>query len=267
MRVDNWGLVHGTPVEEYGGVWYKREDLCAPEPGPSLAKYRGIVLRLQRSNESVVGVLDGHAHTKNGWAVAFACSHYTDKKCLDFYVLRKGNTQPGPYQERARLLGAQLYPLPTSDRFVVVWYRARKMLPKNSLMLPNALKLEETVEAEAKEAAITPRDFATVVVPTGTATLASGVVRGFRCGPRTQFVLHLGYSRSEGEVVRYVRKMSGVERNLAVVDENFPSGSKVEGGPPTPFPLNPWYERKAHNWMMANLKQLKKPVLFWVLGS
>ena len=36
-------LLRDTPVEEYDGIYVKREDLCAPEGAPPFSKIRGLV--------------------------------------------------------------------------------------------------------------------------------------------------------------------------------------------------------------------------------
>jgi threonine dehydratase len=84
-------VLTNTPLELYNvqgvPVLVKREDLCAPPPGPSFSKVRGVMAHLLTSPEGVIGVLDTY-HSKAGQAVAWACREL-GKSCVDFWPYYK----------------------------------------------------------------------------------------------------------------------------------------------------------------------------------
>lgn len=271
-------LTRSTPVELHNGIWVKREDLCALPPAPPFSKYRGVVAHIRKRPENVIGVLDT-LHSKAGWAVAAACQ-VLGKRCINYYPTF-AREEPGtirPYQLAAARLGAELVALP-AGMSAVLWYQARHCLhlryPLQSLlssnetgyMMPNALKLEESAEETARElvdSKISQPDRLVVSVSSG--TIAAGVLRGLaraKLYPRVQ--LHLGYSRPEGAVRKYLGKMAPEfpQGMLSVIDEGYAYSDAVTDIE-APFPCNAYYDLKAWKWL---LRQGWKDVLFWNVGA
>jgi hypothetical protein len=216
-------IVNNTPVEwtKIGGVHVlvKREDLCAPLPGPSFSKTRGLVPHLMGRDEEVIGILDTF-HSKAGWAVAWVCKEL-GKKAVVFYPQYKGKWTlltsedgeqqgtPDPedlrfQQQRARALGAELVPLQATAGYILE-PRAKKILRERwpgSHMLPVGLKMPESVDENAKEAVRTipnlPRwpyaNIASLVISVSSGTVAAGVIRGLhgQCALPGTVVCHLG---------------------------------------------------------------------------
>jgi len=59
-------LLRDTSVEEYDGIYVKREDLCAPEGAPPFSKIRGLVKHLEKlkrvENELGMRLLKEHVY-------------------------------------------------------------------------------------------------------------------------------------------------------------------------------------------------------------
>ena len=172
-------IVINTPLEHHPdwGLWVKREDLSCPG-GPNFSKTRGVFAHIKARPESVIGVLDT-AHSQGGWAVAKAC-RLLNKGCILFYPVRKReHNQPlKPQQLAAKELGADLVRM-KAGRSAVLYHGAKKCLKPTAYMMPNALKLPESVEETALEFARTklPPDLQTIVVPASSGTIAAGVLR------------------------------------------------------------------------------------------
>lgn len=272
-------LVVGTPVEPHvcGGrtVFVKREDLSSPEPGPRFSKIRGVVEHLKSHREPVLGVLDTY-HSKAGWGVAFL-GQRLGRKVVVFFPRYKGEEGLRENQLRARSFGAELVELP-AGRSAILYHQARRRLSElypGAYLLPNALKLEESVNATANEVwRCDPAlfDGATWVVSVSSGTIAAGVVKGLAAvQARGRVVLHMGYRRSEEELVRYVRDKVGSplpgSLRLDVVDEGWAyKDHRLEPNPP--FPCNEYYDRKAWGWLSENLDRFgADPVVFWNIGE
>jgi len=271
-------VVSGTPFEwhEIGGipVYVKREDLCCPSPGPSFSKIRGVKAFLEAADpNSVVGVLDT-SHSKAGWGVAYICKALS-MWCVDFYPVYKGETGLRPIQKRARNLDAELVPLP-AGRSAILYHQAKKQLAEmageSALMMPNALKLSETVDATATELFLyTPEDLmrGTWIVSISSGTIAAGVLKGLGHNDNVCVVAHMGYSRSKQAARDYMIKMAGgndnVPPDLVLVDEGYSYKDAVDID--CPFPCNRFYDLKAWKWLQSHITDLEQPIVFWNIGS
>lgn len=271
----NGMLVVNTPVQDYRkeyGLWVKREDRACPYPGPPFSKTRGVYARVKSRPEEVIGVLDTY-HSQAGWAVARACQ-VLGKQCINFYPKYKADEGQPPRrpQEEAFRLGAFLFPLP-AGRSCILYHAAKKEVEKiEGYMMPNALKLEESVEETAKEVDRVRgsypflRNPGVVVLPVSSGTIAAGVVRGF--GPAPKYILHMGYSRSPEALKRYVLEASGVPlASLSVVDEGYAYKDHADPkGIRPPWPCNAYYDLKAFQWWIRYGRQEYREALFWNIG-
>lgn len=264
-------IVSGTPIEHHPeyGLWVKREDLCCPG-GPNFSKTRGVFSHVKARPEKVVGVLDT-AHSQGGWAVARA-SALLGKQCLVFYPRRKHEDQTflKPQQQACLDLGAQLVPL-QAGRSAVLYHTAKKQLPVGGYMMPNALKLLETVEETAKEYINTPLpdDVKLVVVSASSGTIAAGVLRGMvlsKC--RRKLLVHLGYDRPASAVSRYLEKMSGVcpLGRVELISEGYAYADEAVDGATPPWPCNSYYDLKAFRWWLATGRAQHGSAIFWNIG-
>ena len=173
-------LRENTPIEDYReeyGLWVKREDLSCVKPGPPFSKTRGVYQRVKSREEKIIGVLDTF-HSQAGHAVARACQ-ILGKKCINFYPEYKNDPGWRDPQDRAVELGAELVGLP-AGRSCILFHAARKYVEGlGGYMMPNALKLEESVEETAKEVDVLERFYDRVIIPASSGTMAAGVIKGF----------------------------------------------------------------------------------------
>lgn len=259
----------GTPIEDYQdqySLWVKREDLACPKPGPPFSKTRGVYARVASRPEKLIGVLDTF-HSQAGHAVARACQ-VLGKKCINFYPEYKHHPGYREPQERAVELGAELVGLP-AGRSCILYHAAKKETERRGgYMMPNALKIYESVEETAKE--VTPnKRYAYVIIPTSSGTIAAGVVKGFGDRfPNPRFIIHLGYSRSHKEVEDYIAKSAGyVPSHLTIIDEGYSYKDQARDGPTPEWPCNPYYDLKAFRWWMREGREkYDGDVLLWNIG-
>jgi hypothetical protein len=272
-----------TPWEDYdvGGrrVWVKREDLCCPPPGPPFSKIRGveraITAHLARDfiPESV-GVVDS-VHSKAGWAVAYVCREF-GLPCHVYYPKLKAEVEGyvRPYQQKAREMGAVLHALPATMSSVL-FYQARKMyfdaLVDYGYFMPNGLRLRETILQTANEVCRGIPDMdvlkseAVWVVSVSSGTIAAGVASGLeRLSFMGTLVLHLGFSRSEKNLLHYVKSWAPNVRTV-VVDGGYQYAEAIQGS--APFPCNPYYDLKAWEWLKPGIQAFRGSIVFWNIGA
>lgn len=256
-KIPNVGMLRmNTPFERYSeyNLWVKREDLSCPPPGPPFSKTRGVFAHLQSRPEQIIGVLDTF-HSQAGHAVARACQ-ILGKECVNFYPVYKNNRGMQPPQIASEALGAQLRPL-QAGRSCILYHAARKQtVALGGYMMPNALKLSESVTETAKEVANLPSGIDQVILPCSSGTIAAGVIRGFEEAKiHPTYLLHLGYSRSVEALERYLIESSGLTSNLnnlkgrfTFIDEGYNYKDVARPGETPPWPCNVYYDLKAFRW-------------------
>ena len=271
-------IVSGTPIEKYKigkrTVHVKREDKCCPPP--SFSKLRGVGAHLKTREELTIGVLDTF-HSEAGWGTALLCKAMK-RKCVVFYPVYKANPGMRVFQKKAQELGAEIIGI-DAGRSCILYHYAKQLLADkypNSYMLPNALKLSETVEETANEVKLTvpPRLLkdCTWINSASSGTISAGVLKGMiQSGAResTILVVHEGYSRPPEALQSYI--FSYIEKapyslGLSIIDEGYDYKQSVICQ--CPFPCNPYYDRKAWNWLVKNINNIQtKNVLFWNVGA
>lgn len=275
-----------TPVEhhEVSGrtILVKREDQCCSKPGPSFSKMRGVLAHIRHRPEQVIGVLDTY-HSMAGWGVAFACARL-GRQCVNFYptYLSEGKALR-PQQRAAERLGASMRPL-SAGRSCVLYHLAKRQLAvefENAYLMPNALKLLETVTETAAEVARTTVQADHWVVSASSGTIASGILLGLlesRWPQLPTVWVHQGYSRPVRPFRRYIEAhvlRGGWPWALArldkmmwnIVDEGYEYKEKARGKVPVPFPCNIWYDAKAWHWLTCHPDELSGSTLFWNIGA
>lgn len=259
-----------TPLEDYReeyGLWVKREDLACYKPGPQFSKTRGVFAHIKTRTEKVIGALDTR-HSQAGHAVARACQ-ILGKRCINYYPEFKHEPGHRAPQEAAKSLGAELVGLP-AGRSAILYHAAKKhCLAEGGYMMPNALKLVESVFETAKEVNYLPPGFRpdNVLIPISSGTIAAGVIRGFNAvGHHPKYLIHLGYGRSLSEVARYLEEQSGVDANIVLIDENYAYKDVAMPGPTPPWPCNEHYDLKAFRWWLHFRIAYPGETLFWNIG-
>jgi hypothetical protein len=297
-----------TPVEDYTrefGLYVKREDLCCP-PGPHFSKTRGVFAHIQKRSERVIGVLDT-SHSQGGWAVAQACA-LLGKHCVLYYPVRKADreTEMGwdptgrglwgdvlrEPQLEAERLGAALIPL-EAGRSAILYHRAKEDLssetddgPYGGYMMPNALKLQETVTETMAEFGRTKLpDVRTIIVSASSATVAAGVYLGaLKLDWRGRVVVHLGYSRPKLAVLKYIQYYKEMlepgrlalepvwsshgraKVHMVVVDEEYGYADEAKPGVVPPFQCNKFYDLKTFRWWLSVGQKEYGKALLWNIG-
>lgn len=291
-------LINDTPVEVHhvNGVpiHVKREDLCAPYPGPMFSKMRGVVAHIKSRPEQVIGVLDT-LHSKAGWCVSYVCQQL-GKQAVNYWPRYKDDPKdvqfPRQQQREAFALGAKLVTL-KAGRSAILYHTAKKHLKEHfgegAYLMPNALKLLESITENAAEATRTALavqagtsspvlpDEGTLVISISSGTVAAGVLKGFAVAGILKdydVVLHMGYSRSIDASRAYIEKMSGLDlSDVRFIDEGYGYADKVDEGwmkEHCPFPCNPYYDGKLWKWLNipdVTASLADKPVVMWNIGQ
>jgi hypothetical protein len=287
----------GTPLEDHleeAGLLVKREDLSCPPPGPPFSKTRGVlahIIKRYKEGARTFGALDTF-HSQAGHAVAYAC-RLVGAQCINYFPMYKADIESRdgdtvilkshrPPQQRSSELGARLFGLP-AGRSAVLYHTAKRLTEaEGGYMMPNALKLPETVEETAAEvirtfeladrAQFEVLRSAPWLISASSATIASGVIKGLAqiMPKRPPILLHMGYSRSSETVRDYIAKRiapdTGFAPDVTVIDEGYAYADQAKAGPTPPWPCNPYYDLKALRWWLREGRERYGRAVFWNIG-
>jgi hypothetical protein len=95
------------------------------------------------------------------------------------------------------------------------------------------------------------------------------VIRGLRDAP-VAIIVHLGYSRPEGALRRYLDSMvgfAGAGDSVTIIDEGYNYKDTARGKVEMPaFNCDRFYDRKAYNWFVLQGRQRYGKALLWNIG-
>lgn len=262
-------------------VLVKREDLCCPPPGPPFSKVRGAMKHFEKLKESGVRIV-GYTETSismAGWCVAWAAQVYGMKAVL-FDPQYKDTPEVLTYhRQQWKQFNPVIVPIP-AGMAKVNWYRSKRIIHEQygpeAVLLPLGLPFPETVEETAREAQETLEQVqpASVVINIGSGTIAAGVWKGAEAARApVRIYAIMGRSGSVPGKLQEIRVKAGVPSDsttgqaVSEFDLIDPGWKYTEkSSEPCPFPCHPYYDRKAWQWLVENIENVKQPVLFWNIG-
>lgn len=278
-------LLDNTPIEEYmikgRKVYVKRDDLFGQGDAPPLAKLRGAYIYLKKIVEQnpgkPIGVFDTTI-SKAGQGIAYLCKEY-GAECWCGFPLLKG-TEPATSKIIARdVLGAKLFPLKAGRTAPVYYGFARTVKEEGGIMLPLGLTCKETVNEMSRVSVSTLQslysklvDIKTIVLVTGTGTIATGISLGSNIWDPKIKVYGISCGMSITEQWKRIRQMAypDVICNLELVEPEYGYYDKLDIRG-CPFPTSPYYDMKAWSWLCSNIDKLSgdshNGILFWNIGA
>lgn len=258
-------LQEDTPVEEYTitgtKVFVKRDDLYGQYPAPPLAKLRGakvLLEKLKNNGVKKVGVFDTRV-SKAGQGIAYLCNQLEIECLVGFPQIK--NTRISETHQIARELGATLYPLKAGRTTICYSRFTRVVREEKGYMLPLGLVCQETVQALEYLSRALNGQFNSIVLSTGTGTIATGVALGNKA-----IVYGVSCGMNINKQWKRVWQLApdSLISNLRLIPPQYDYYTPVYNN--CPFPTSPYYDAKAWEWLLKNIKQLEKPILFWNIG-
>jgi 1-aminocyclopropane-1-carboxylate deaminase/D-cysteine desulfhydrase-like pyridoxal-dependent ACC family enzyme len=269
-------IINNTPIEEYDGIYVKREDLCALPPLPPFAKVRGLEKHLQKLKREGVTVV-GYTETSISMAGIGICAIARElgMTAVIYNPVYKESHEVLEYHKSKWIeFGAEIRNV-KAGMAKVNYYISRNALAEEfgpkAVLLPLGLPLLETVVEVAKEVKCSNVDrFQTIVMCIGSGTMAAGVLRGIR---------EKGYNikvrgvlcRESCQQNKKREKIVGAagylldDPDFKLIDMGYEYTDRVVTG--CPFPCNPYYDLKAWSWLKQNKNSLEGPILFWNIGA
>jgi 1-aminocyclopropane-1-carboxylate deaminase/D-cysteine desulfhydrase-like pyridoxal-dependent ACC family enzyme len=267
-----------TPVEQYGTIWVKREDLACNPPGPPFSKIRGLeakLFALLKEGIKIVGYCDTSV-SMAAWGVSYFCQQFGMMAIIFYPKYKEGNNRENleDHIKKWQEFGATIVPIDKPQRQKINWYRARNILLKNwpnSFMLEQGFPYNESVTETAKQVKLIPEKLldGTIVISVGSGVICSGVVKGLLELDKDTLLYGITVSPKDLDgMEKKIRTRSndvfGIV-NLELINGGY-EYTQMENME-VPFNCNKFYDRKAWNWLIKHEKELKEPILFWNIGG
>jgi len=277
------------------------DGLCSPFPGPNNSKVRGVFRKLAALREQgVTSVASQDTRiSRCGWGVSFAAKQM-GMKHYNFYP-RQSLGVPLPfYQRMSQYLGAEVIPI-RGNHSSVMHIQAQRYLNEHNIdayYLPVGLSMTESVlensEVIQNEEATRAMFEGSLVACVSSGTILSGLLLGLaeaRCNIRVYGVLASSFKHREDAMILKMRVAAGKradvqfhypkrtsstlgstfggrdERGVTVeiVDPGYDYHESIQD--PPPFPCDVYLDRKAWEFLKANLDRLADPIVFWNVGG
>jgi 1-aminocyclopropane-1-carboxylate deaminase/D-cysteine desulfhydrase-like pyridoxal-dependent ACC family enzyme len=269
--------VNHTPIEEYDGIFVKREDLSCPSPGPPFAKVRGLyahLLKLKAEGISIIGYTETSI-SMAGWAISWIAKELGMTAVIYNPVYKVEHSVLEYHKSKWIEFGAEIRNI-DAGMAKVNYHISKNMLRKefgpSAVLLPLGIPLSETVVEVSKEFHASDLGrFRTIVVCVGSGTMTAGILRGIR---ETGYNISVRGILCRESCQKVVKKDMIVSKagylpldppDFKLIDEGYEYTNKVEID--CPFPCNPYYDLKAWKWLMENKDGIEGPILFWNIGA
>lgn len=266
-------IFYDTPIEEYNingkDIFVKREDLFLQEfqpKVPALAKLRGAGVVLRKMKEDGierVAVFDTRI-SKSGQGIAFLCKEL-GMHCLVGFPKLKYQTFLNEPQAIAKELGADVLAVQAGRTAPCYSIFKKEALSRGYCVLPLGITFKETAEEVAKVSASCTKGYNSIIVSTGTGTIACGIalgtevnVFGISCG--------MNIVKQQYRILTICNGLGKMyPKNLRLIQTGYDyyQGINTER---CPFPTSPYYDMKAWNWLLTHINDFKEPILFWNIG-
>lgn len=276
-----------TPCEQYGGTWYKRDDLFMPfdDVPVSGGKVRHVMKLLgplasdiHKRHDGIVLSATG-VHSPFGLILARVAREYalrtvlfvgatTEQSVLSKHAMLRTATRFGATLDTSARVAYEAALVSALHR----WQRAHggrgywvKRFAIDAREYAHAL-----LHGTAAQVQNVPREVDTLVVPVGAGITAAAIMLGLRLHApwvtRVVLVQIAGYDRRD-EVDALLRGLQSVRRYDWHVSKRYAYAHQLRRSVAPGFTLDPLYEAKAHEHMTDVLHLGGPRVLFWCVGN
>ena len=273
-----------TPVEEYGGIYYKRDDLYKP--------FDDVPLSGGKVRQACSLVLDNYEHIKNdcdgliatptalsspqGIIIARVAKEFGFRSMVLYGATNKQSLRKHPIAIHTLYLGATINCEAKLGFDSVIQAHLEKRMNEglkcfnvkfgiNLNANPNAI-----IKAIGHQVQNIPNDLDTLVIPCGSAITACGILWGLHYYGKTVKKIYLIQIAGKS-------RLTVINKASATLGIDFPQFEFIEDKTHKynkhvrlPFGggyLDPIYEGKAYDYMQKHIDTNGKSVLFWIVGD
>jgi len=274
-----------TPIEEYNGIFYKREDKFMPFKDSLIngGKVRQALAIITKHLEKIKTDYDSTIKTATsiyspqGLILAKIAKEY-NLKC----ILGVGATKDWSksiLMKKAHELGAEIRILSGIGYNTVLFNRLKEVPGFPILFGMNArTDRDAIIEPISNQIINLPRGkFHNIIIPMGSAITTAGILNGLRIYDTYSNPYHpTGYNKVIAVQIAGYDRMKTIKELVPFVSfmdfrqvkyKKYPYHKEVIVKFNDTEYLDPIYEAKAYDWMINNIDYKKEQTLFWIVGN
>ena len=278
---DDFRLFDITPIEEYNGILYKRDDKYMPFEDIPLSggKVRQAICLLHENYEMIrnecnrIVITATSVHSPQGIIIARTAKEFGFRCILVVGNTNNESMKKNPLMVRSSKCGALIDYKCKQGYENPLMARIREIKgDKNIFVVKFGINLETNPDAIINSVAYQvkniPDDLDVLVVPVGSAITFGGILKGlkkYNKKPKRVIGVQIaGYDRKN--VIKKILGEDEVEYEF-YIDKTYPYSKKVNVMFNINEDLDCIYESKAYDWMMKNIDIKNNKTLFWIVGN
>lgn len=270
-----------TPIQEYDGVLYKRDDLFMPFPGEMLngGKVRQAInlvyqnLDLIRTDyKSTVATACGK-DSPQGLIICRVAKAYNLGCFVGYGALSTKTLAENKFIQHIRLNNGIAEGIANYSYDNVISSGLKKLQEenggKNFLIVKFGIDFEKNpvvIDCIAAQVKNIPNELDNLVIPTGSGITAGSILRGIKKYGKKIKKIHVVHISGEDRRKKIMGIEGGVDYKY-VEDTTYSYSKKLKFPVPDGFALDWIYEAKAYDWMLHNIDIRNEKTLFWCVGN
>ena len=266
-----------TPVEQYNGIYYKRDDLYAPYGDVNGGKVRQTIEIIENCYMGPGIIASTSVHSPSSTIFSRVAQEYNVPCIIAVGGTKPENLDKLPMMRLCKHFGAEIRIVAGHGMKTAITARIREIQQENGYYNPDFSKHihnhPELMFVNSQQVANIPDELDVLIAPVGSGIQFANILKGIhdhnksvkriigvQVGPDRRKLID-SYLTSQSlwdERINY-------QYELMQYEIQFPhSYSKSEIQRVGDFELDDLYEAKAHKWMLNNIVSDK--VLFWCVG-
>jgi 1-aminocyclopropane-1-carboxylate deaminase/D-cysteine desulfhydrase-like pyridoxal-dependent ACC family enzyme len=270
-----------TSIEEYDGIFFKRDDLFRPFDGEALngGKLRQAINLIAYNLEQIRHDYKGKVATMGAvdspqGLIVTRVANYYDLKSIVFYGNIGDAIKENQFIRHTRYFGGEvesILGIAFNNRLLPAVEELRDYGSGNNFFLIKfGINIEEYpygVDCIADQVQNLPNDIENLVIPVGSGITAGSILRGlvkYKKKIPNIYVIHV----SGRDRVPDIREISGEDIDFEYdADKKYPHHKKVKRNITDDFQLDQIYEAKIYEWMLRKVDYKNEKTVFWVVGN
>jgi 1-aminocyclopropane-1-carboxylate deaminase/D-cysteine desulfhydrase-like pyridoxal-dependent ACC family enzyme len=270
-----------TPIEEYDGVFFKRDDLFRPFNGEALngGKLRQAINLIAYNLDKIRHDYKGKVATMGGvdspqGLIVTRVANYYDLKSIVFYGNIGDAIKENQFIRHTRFFGGEV------ESILGIAFDNR-LLPEvkklqdydtgnNFFLIKFGINIEVYpygVDCIADQVQNLPDDIENLVIPAGSGITAGSILKGIKKYNKHIPKIHIVHV-SDRDREDKIKEIAGDDILYKYdTDKKYPFHTKVDMSITDNFKLDHIYEAKIYKWMLRKVDYKKEKTVFWVVGN
>ena len=266
-----------TPVENIGGIWFKRDDLFSPDGIHNGSKFRQLIWLFSR--QSYPGVSSGAVTGSPQLPMVAACARHYGMECVQFTGARKNMALAGEELGARTVLVNPGYG-PNLNRKAALYAQEHGWLHVET-NITESKDIEPFHAVGAEQVRNIPDHIRTLIIPAGSRNSATSILYGLHKYPkRLDRIILMNIHPNLEKNEAWMRKrlaVCGIEKiayelqTYDVFAGGYTDYSKLMPFRQDELLFHPRYEGKCWNYISDNVEKfapyLNAKTLFWIVGA